>query len=41
MSIWEFRQWIESAVPIWVPFVIAGVVLIAIFVIRTVNRYGR
>jgi hypothetical protein len=27
MSIWEFRQWIESAIPWWAPFVIAALVL--------------
>ncbi len=32
MTLWEFRQWMESAVPMWVPFAIgaAGLVIAAV-----------
>jgi len=41
MSIWEFRQAMESVIPWWVPFVSAAVFLVVSFIISRNNRQKR
>jgi hypothetical protein len=41
MTIWEFRQWVESSVPMWFPLVAVGCLVVACWLAKWLNNGTR